>query len=286
MVTELLTQLLNGLVVGMTLALLAVGLSIIFGMLRVVNFAHGSFYMLGPYIAMVLMQQTGSFWVGLLGGTLFVSIVGMAVEFFGVRPLYGKGEILPLLLTFGLSMIFSEAVLSIFGPLGSMLKKPPFLEGLVDLGFIAYPSYRLFLIVFTVILTLTLWLFITRTRLGLLIRAGIQDTVMARALGVRVKPLFTLVFGIGAALAAVAGVMSATMQGIEPYMGVKVLIPAFVVVTVGGLGSFRGAIIAGLLIGEAKCLSILVWPPMSDVVIFIIMALVLLLKPEGLFRST
>ena len=160
------------------------------------------------------------------------------------------------------------------------------MSGAVDLGFIAYPKYRLFLILFTIALTIALWLIITKTRLGLLIRAGIQDTTMARALGVKVKPLFTLVFGIGAALAAIAGVMSAAIQGIEPYMGMKVLIPAFVVVTVGGLGSFRGAIIAGLIIGEAKCMCILIWPPMSDVVMFIFMALVLLLKPEGLFKTT
>lgn len=283
---EFLTQVLNGLVVGMTFALLAVGLSIIFGMLRVVNFSHGAFYMMGPYVAWVVVRATGSFWLGLLSGTLAVSVVGMALEFFAVRPLYGKGEILPLLLTFGASMIFTESVLAVFGPLGSTIGQPEILQGQMSLGFIQYPKYRIFLIGFTVALTAVLWLFIVKTRLGLLIRAGIQDTTMARAVGVKVKPLFTLVFGIGAALAAVAGVMSAAMQGIEPYMGMKVLIPAFVVVTVGGLGSFRGSILAGLIIGEAKCLSILVWPPISDVVMFIFMALVLLLKPEGLFKGT
>jgi len=270
----------------MTLALLAVGLSIIFGMLKVVNFAHGAFYMLGPYIAIVVIGLTGNFWLGLLTGTICVSLIGMGVEFFGVRPLYGKGEILPLLLTFGVSMIFTESVLAIYGPLGSAIKRPAIFSGLVNLGFISYPKYRLFLIIFTMALTITLWLFMSKTRLGLLIRAGTQDTTMARALGVRVKPLFTLVFGIGAALAAVAGVISAAIQGIEPYMGMKILIPAFVVVTVGGLGSFRGAIIAGLLIGESKCISVLIWPPMSDVIMFIFMALVLLIKPEGLFKAS
>jgi len=285
-VTEFLTQVLNGLVVGMTFALLAVGLSIIFGMLRVVNFSHGAFYMMGPYVGMVVIKATGNFWLGLLAGTLVICLLGMALEFFAVRPLYGKGEILPLLLTFGASMIFTEAILVIFGPLGMAMGQPAILEGQMSLGFIVYPKYRIFLIGFTVALTLSLWLFIVKTRIGLLIRAGIQDTVMARALGVKVKPLFTLVFGIGAALAAVSGVMSAAMQGIEPFMGMKVLIPAFVVVTVGGLGSFRGSVLAGLIIGEAKCLSILVWPPISDVVMFIFMALVLLLKPEGLFKGT
>lgn len=284
--TEFLTQVLNGLVVGMTFALLAVGLSIIFGMLRVVNFSHGAFYMMGPYVGMVVIKATGNFWLGLLAGTLVICLLGMALEFFAVRPLYGKGEILPLLLTFGASMIFTEAILVIFGPLGMAMGQPAILEGQMSLGFIVYPKYRIFLIGFTVALTLSLWLFIVKTRIGLLIRAGIQDTVMARALGVKVKPLFTLVFGIGAALAAVSGVMSAAMQGIEPFMGMKVLIPAFVVVTVGGLGSFRGSVLAGLIIGEAKCLSILVWPPISDVVMFIFMALVLLLKPEGLFKGT
>jgi len=270
----------------MTLALLAVGLSIIFGMLNVVNFAHGAFYMIGPYVAFLVVKAGGGFWLGLLAGTASVFLIGMSVEFLGVRPLYGKGEILPLLLTFGLSMIFTESILAIFGPLGSALQKPVALSGAMDLGFILYPKYRLFLILFTIVLTVILWLFIAKTRLGLLIRAGTQDTTMARALGVRVKPLFTLVFGIGAGLAAVAGIMSSAIQGIEPYMGMKVLIPAFVVVTVGGLGSFRGSVIAGLLIGEAKCLSILIWPPVSDVVMFILMALVLLLKPEGLFKTT
>jgi len=270
----------------MTLALLAVGLSIIFGMLKVVNFAHGAFYMMGAYVAFLAFRGTGSFWIGLLAGTICISLIGMGVELFCVRPLYGKGEILPLLLTFGLSMIFTELILVIFGPLGNVINKPAILSGSVDIGFIIYPKYRLFLILFTITLTVILWLFITKTRLGLLIRAGIQDTIMARALGVRVKPLFTLVFGIGAALAAVAGIMSGAIQGIEPYMGMKVLIPAFVVVTVGGLGSFRGSIIVGLIIGEAKCISILIWPPMSDVIMFVFMALVLLLKPEGLFKTT
>jgi len=283
--SEIITQLLNGLVVGMTLALLASGLSIIFGMLNVVNFAHGAFYMLGAYAALVVIKAGGGFWLSLIVGTTAVFMIGLVVEVLGVRPLYGKGEILPLLLTFGLSLVFTESILAIFGPLGSVIKKPTVFSGAVNLGFIVYPKYRLFIILFTLGITGLLWLFIAKSRLGLLIRAGIQDTIMARAIGVRVRPLFTLVFGIGAALAAVAGIISSAIQGVEPYMGMKILIPAFVVVTVGGLGSFRGAIIAGVLIGEAKALSILIWPPMSDVVMYVLMALILLVKPEGLFQS-
>jgi len=283
--SEIITQLLNGLVVGMTLALLASGLSIIFGMLNVVNFAHGAFYMLGAYAALVIIKVGGGFWLSLIVGTTAVFMIGLVVEVLGVRPLYGKGEILPLLLTFGLSLVFTESILAIFGPLGSVIKKPTVFSGAVNLGFIVYPKYRLFIILFTLGITGLLWLFIAKSRLGLLIRAGIQDTIMARAIGVRVRPLFTLVFGIGAALAAVAGIISSAIQGVEPYMGMKILIPAFVVVTVGGLGSFRGAIIAGVLIGEAKALSILIWPPMSDVVMYVLMALILLVKPEGLFQS-
>ncbi|RLB36195.1 MAG: branched-chain amino acid ABC transporter permease, partial [Deltaproteobacteria bacterium] len=217
--SEIITQLLNGLVVGMTLALLASGLSIIFGMLNVVNFAHGAFYMLGAYAALVIIKVGGGFWLSLIVGTTAVFMIGLVVEVLGVRPLYGKGEILPLLLTFGLSLVFTESILAIFGPLGSVIKKPTVFSGAVNLGFIVYPKYRLFIILFTLGITGLLWLFIAKSRLGLLIRAGIQDTIMARAIGVRVRPLFTLVFGIGAALAAVAGIISSAIQGVEPYMG-------------------------------------------------------------------
>lgn len=282
-ISIILTQFLNGLVIGMTLVLLALGLSIIFGMLKVINFAHGALYTVGAYFAVFMVSFSSNFWVALTFAALATGALGITIERVCVRPLYGKGEILPLLLTFALSMIISELVIMVWGTMGYDFHTPKLLEGFVNLGFVHFPTYRLFLIGFTAVLCLCLWLFLERSRLGLLIRAGTEDIDMARALGIKVKNLFTMVFFIGAGLAGVAGVIAAPLKNVNPHMGVEILVQSFVVVTVGGMGSFRGSIWAGIIIGELMVLTVQFWPSISHVSIFAFMALVLLLKPEGLF---
>ena len=277
------TQLLNGLVLGLTFALLAIGLSIIFGMLSVVNFAHGAFYMMGAYFAIFAVSMTGNFWVALVLSFLSVGLVGMVTEYFTLKPLYGKDHILPLLITFGLSMVFVGIIHLIFGSTPKSLKVPDFISGPINLGLIYYSKYNLFVLLCGSILIVLVWLLIEKTNLGMLIRAGTQDRMMARGLGINVDRLFTLVYGIGTGLAALGGVISAPIRGAYPEMGMEILIQSFVVVTVGGMGSFWGSIVAALLIGEAITISILVWPPLASISIYLLMALILLIKPEGLF---
>lgn len=280
-----LTQLLNGLVLGLTFALLAIGLSIIFGMLSVVNFAHGAFYMLGAYFAIFTLGMMGNFWAAIVISFVAVGLVGMITEYFTLKPLYGKDHILPLLLTFGLSMVSVGAIHLIFGSNPKALKVPALIAGPINLGFIFYSKYNLFVIFAACILTFLVWLLIEKTNLGMLIRAGTQDRMMARGLGINVDQLFTLVYGIGAGLAGLGGVISAPIRGAYPEMGMEILIQSFVVVTVGGMGSFWGSIVAALLIGETITMSILVWPPLASISIYLLMALVLLTKPEGLFGA-
>jgi len=279
------TQLLNGLALGSCFALLAIGLSIIFGLLFVVNFAHGAFYMLGAYFAVFTLGLTGNFWAAMVVSFVAVGLVGVITEYFTLKPLYGKDPILPLLLTFGLSMASVGAVHLIFGPSPRALKAPAFISGPIDLGFIYYSKYHLFVIFATGVLTVLVWLLLGKTNLGMLIRAGTQDRMMARGLGINVDRLFSVVFGIGIALAALGGMISVPIRGAYPEMGMEILIQCFVVVSVGGLGSFWGSIVAALLIGESMTLSILIWPPLASISIYLLMAVVLLTKPEGLFGA-
>jgi branched-chain amino acid transport system permease protein len=277
------TQLLNGLVLGLTFALLAIGLSIIFGMLSVVNFAHGAFYMMGAYFAIFTLGITGNFWASMVVSFLSVGLVGVITEYFTLKPLYGKDHILPLLITFGFSMASVGAIHLIFGSNPKSLKVPDLISGPINLGFIYYSKYNLFVLFSATILAVLVWLLIEKTNLGMLIRAGTQDRMMARGLGINVDRLFTLVFGLGTGLAALGGVISAPIRGAYPEMGMEILIQSFVVVTVGGIGSFWGSIVAALIIGEAITISILIWPPLASISIYLLMALILLMKPEGLF---
>jgi branched-chain amino acid transport system permease protein len=277
------TQLLNGLVLGLTFALLAIGLSIIFGMLSVVNFAHGAFYMMGAYFAIFTLGITGNFWASMVVSFLSVGLVGVITEYFTLKPVYGKDHILPLLITFGFSMASVGAIHLIFGSNPKSLKVPDLISGPINLGFIYYSKYNLFVLFSATILTVLVWLLIEKTNLGMLIRAGTQDRMMARGLGINVDRLFTLVFGLGTGLAALGGVISAPIRGAYPEMGMEILIQSFVVVTVGGIGSFWGSIVAALIIGEAITISILIWPPLASISIYLLMALILLMKPEGLF---
>jgi branched-chain amino acid transport system permease protein len=276
-------QLVTGIALGAIYALLAVGLSLIFGMLTVVNFAHGAFFMVGAFLGVYFQALTGSFLLSLLITPLVVGAVGLATERFLVRPLYGRGIDYPLLLTFGLSYVLIEGVRIVFGIEGMPSSTPPALRGAVDLGFGHFPLYRLFLIAATAVVVGALWLFIEKTRYGLIIRAGSRDPEIVRVLGIDVSRVWWLVFGIGTAIAGISGVLAAPTRAVNAEMGITVLAESFVVTVVGGMGSLPGAVIAGLLVGVVFSLTSLLAPDLAELSIFVLMALVLLVRPQGLY---
>ncbi|OWW19523.1 branched-chain amino acid ABC transporter permease [Noviherbaspirillum denitrificans] len=276
-------QLFTGLALGAVYVLLAVGLSLIFGMLTIVNFAHGAFFMLGAYAGYSVYQYSGSFWIGLVATPLATAALGMAVERFLVRRLYGRGIDYPLLLTFGLAYVLVELVRIVFGKQGLPMETPEVLQGAVDIGIGYFPAYRLFVIAVTAAVLAVLWFFIEKTSFGLIIRAGARDPQIVQILGVDVSKVWLAVFGAGTAIAGLAGMLSAPLQGISPEMGGTVLTVAFVVTVVGGMGSLPGAIAAGILVGVAESLAALFYPEAAKVSMFVIMALVLLIRPQGLF---
>jgi branched-chain amino acid transport system permease protein len=276
-------QLFTGLALGAVYVLLAIGLSLIFGMLTVVNFAHGAFYMLGAYVGVYFLALGGNFWLCLVAVPLVVGMLGLVVERFLIRPLYGRGIDYPLLLTFGLSYVIVELVRIAFGKAGYPFDTPEALQGAVDIGIGYFPLYRLFIIGATALILVGLWLFLERTSFGLIIRAGARDPQIVRVLGVDVSRVWLLVFGIGTGIAALAGLLAAPLQGVIPEMGGPILVEAFVVTVVGGMGSLLGAVIAGLLVGVVVSLSSLFAPEMAKVSIFALMAVVLLIRPQGFF---
>jgi branched-chain amino acid transport system permease protein len=276
-------QLFTGLALGAVYVLLAIGLSLIFGMLTVVNFAHGAFYMLGAYLGLYLLSIGANFWLALLLVPLGVGIVGLGVERTLIRPLYGRGIDYPLLLTFGLSYVIVELVRIAFGKSGYPVDTPELLQGAVDIGVGYFPLYRLFVIGATGAILLGLWLFLERTSFGLIIRAGARDPEIIRVLGVDVSRVWLLVFGIGTGIAGLAGLLAAPLQGVIPEMGGPILAEAFVVTVVGGMGSLLGAVLAGLLVGVVVSITSLFAPEMAKVSIFVLMAVVLLIRPQGFF---
>ena len=281
--SALAAQAFTGLVLGGIFVLMAIGLSLIFGLMTVVNFAHGSFYMLGAYVAFSLMSLTKSFWAALVLAPLVVGALGFLVERFLIRRLYGRSPDDPLLLTFGLSLAKVEGAKLIWGKIGLTVDPPKQLASAVNLGFMNFPVYRLFVIAVTAAVLIALWLFLEKTSIGLIIRAGSRDALMVRALGVDLNRVWLLVFGIGIAMAGLAGVLAGPMRGVYAEMGVEIIIDSFVVVVVGGMGSLAGAIVAGLIMGEIVSLTTFFAPKLAELVIFIVMAAVLLVRPSGLF---
>ncbi len=276
-------QVFTGLVIGMIYVLLAIGLSLIFGLMTVVNFSHGAFYMLGAYFGVFLIGMTRSFWVALVIAPLMVGVFGLFVERVLIRPLYGRSIDDPLLLTFGLSLVLVEAVRIIWGKIGLTLDPPAALDGAVNLGFMVMPVYRLFVIAVTLAVLVGLWLFLEKTPIGLVIRAGSRDPLMVRALGFNLGRIWLLVFGIGAGLAGLAGILAGPMRGAYAEMGITIIIESFVVVVVGGMGSLPGAVVAGLLIGQVVSLTTFFAPKLAEIMVFVFMAAVLLIRPSGLF---
>lgn len=273
--------LLNGLVLGALYVLMALGLSIIFGMIGVINFAHGVLYTLGAYVAFQFKDALG-FSGALVAAPVLVGLLGMLIEATLLRRLYQEDPLQGLLLTFGLAMVLEQAIRMIWGLAPKQFEVPPGLAGAIDLGAFTYSKYRTFVLLAVIALIVGLLLFLRKTPIGTIVRAGSRDPTMVRLLGISLKPVLTFVFGLGVALAAVAGVLSAPLAGVQPAMGVNVGTAAFVVVTIGGLGSFGGAIISGLLVGQIVSLSIYFQPRIAEASMYLLMAVILLLRPRGL----
>ena len=279
----ILPQIFTGLVLGMLFVLLAVGLSLIFGLMTVVNFSHGALYMLGAYCTVFLLTFTKSFWVALVVAPLIIGAFGLLMERFLIRRLYGRSPDDPLLLTFGLSLVLVETAKLIWGKIGLTLDPPKELGGVVNLGFMVFPAYRLFVIAVTLAVLIALWAFLTRTNVGLIIRAGTRDPLMVRALGIDLNRIWLLVFGIGCALAGLAGALAGPMRGAYAEMGVTMVIESFVVIVVGGMGSLLGAVVAGILMGQVVGITTFFAPKLAEIMVFVVMALVLLVRPSGIF---
>lgn len=279
----LLLQTVTGIALGSVYALLAIGLSLIFGMLTVVNFAHGAYFMVGAYIGVYVLSATGSFLASLLAVFFSAGLLGLLTERVLVRPLYGRGPDYPLLLTFGLSYVIIDVIRIIFGVEGLQSSTPAALQGSVNIGIGYFPIYRLFLIAAAAVIITALWLFIEKSRYGLIIRAGARDPEIVRILGIDVAKVWLLVFGLGTAIAGLSGILAAPIRTVTPEMGIPVLVESFVVTVVGGMGSIGGAVIAGLLVGVVYSLTALYAPALAELSIFALMALVLVVRPQGLF---
>ena len=278
-----LDQLLNGFVYGILLFLTAVGLSLIFGLMNVVSLAHGSFFMLGGYVGLALFRLTNSFWLAFLLAPVPVAIIGIIMEIVFLRPLYRRGHLDQVLLTFGFTFIFLDAVQTFWGRDVLALSPPPSLDGVITLGTGVFSTYRLFLIALGLGIALLLWIFLDRSRLGAMVRAGVDDSAMAGGLGCNIPVLFSTIFGAGVALAALGGVAAGPIFGMYPGEDAEILIPAFIVIVVGGMGSLRGAFVGSLLIGEADTFGKAYVPQMALFLIYLVMAVVLLARPQGLF---
>jgi branched-chain amino acid transport system permease protein len=276
------SQLFNGLASGTLLALIASGLTIIYGTLGVLNLAHGAMFMLGGYAGFIGYQATGSFTVAVVVGALFLVIVGGIVEFLLVRRFYGRPDEDQLLLTFGLGIVTVELVRLAFGSLSHQVPPPSWAAGITNMGFMIYPTYRLVVTVIAAAALLVLYVILYKTRLGMIVRAGIEDSGMVGLLGINVYRVFMVVFGVGAMAAGFAGIVNAPVVSLTPDMGDMILVRTFVVVVIGGVGSFPGAIIGGLLSGEILSLTSMVNPAYSEVMLFVVMTLVLVLRPQGL----
>ena len=276
-------QLLSGVALGAVLILTALGFTIIFGMLTVVNFAHGALFMVGAYAGLFVAEKTGSFWWALLLAPIGVGALGLAIERLLIRPLYGRSPDDPILLTFGLGYVLVESVRVLFGTDGIPFATPRALVGVVDVGIGYFPLYRLFVIGVVALILVLLWLGLEKTRFGLIVRAGARDPQIMQVLGFDIRRVWLVILGIGVGLTALGGVLAAPMRNVSPEMGTIVLAEAFVVTVVGGMGSLMGAAVAGLLLGIVVSLTSLFVPEMATIAMFALMALVLLIRPQGLF---
>ena len=282
---DLLSQAFNGLVLGALLALIESGLTIIYGTLGVLNLAHGAMFMLGGYAGWVAYHNTHSFIVAIIAGTLFGLVIGIVTERVIIRYFYSRPPEDQLLVTFGLGIVFVETVRFFFGSLSKATPLPASLSGITNLGFMFYPTYRLAVVGIVAVALLALYVMLYRTRIGMIVRAGIEDSAMVDALGVDVYRVFMLVFGIGAMAAGFAGIINAPVVSISPDVGEAILVQTFVVIVIGGVGSFPGAILGGLVAGEIISITSMFNPGYAYVMLFVAMTLVLVLRPYGLLGT-
>jgi branched-chain amino acid transport system permease protein len=284
MIQVLSGQLLIGLINGSFYALLSLGLAIIFGLLNVVNFAHGAQYMLGAFVAWIGLRYCGvGYWWALILVPLVVGLFGLAFERLCLRRLQGLDPLYGLLLTFGLALVLEGIFQNAFGISGNSYPVPEALQGGTNLGFMVLPLYRAWVVLVSMTVCFGSWFVIEKTRLGAYLRAGTENQALLQAFGVNVPLMFSLTYGYGVALAAFAGVMAAPIYQVTPLMGSNVIMVVFAVVVIGGMGSIGGSIVTGLGLGLVEGLTKFLFPPASDVVVFVVMALVLLLRPAGLF---
>ncbi|HET8974676.1 MAG TPA: branched-chain amino acid ABC transporter permease [Pseudolabrys sp.] len=277
-------QLLIGLINGSFYALLSLGLAVIFGMLNIINFAHGAQYMLGAFTAFFLLQYLGiNYWLALVISPVIVGFVGILIERLFLQWLYKLDHLYGLLLTFGIALIIEGVFRNYFGSSGQPYRVPDLLQGGQNLGFMFLPNYRAWVVVASLAICLSTWFVIERTKLGSYLRAATENPTLVRAFGVNVPRMITLTYGFGVALAALAGVMAAPIYNVSPQMGANLIIVVFAVVVIGGMGSIMGAIVTGFGLGVIEGLTKVFFPEASNTVIFIIMAIVLLVRPAGLF---
>lgn len=283
-IQALLGQLLIGLINGSFYALLSLGLAVIFGLLRVINFAHGAQYMLGAFVAFLGLQYFGiNFWVALVVTPLVIALFGAIVERFLLSRLYDLDPLYGLLFTFGLALVVEGTFRWLYGAAGQPYSVPRELAGGTNLGFMFLPNYRAFVVVISLVACLATWALIEKTRLGSYLRAATENPTLVQAFGINVPVLLTLTYALGAGLAGFTGVLAAPIYQVSPLMGTNLIIVVFAVVVVGGMGSIMGAIVTGYMLGIAEGLTKVFYPEASNIVIFVIMAFVLLIRPAGLF---
>jgi len=281
----LVPQMLHGLVWGIVIALIALGLTIVFGLMDVVNFAHGGFYMLGAFLGFSILTVVPNFWFAILLAGVAVGLLGILVEILMFRPLYGREPIFHLLLTFGLGMVFREAARLIWGGQTKRIDMP--VSGAIEFLGMIYPLYRLVILGIGILILVSIWFFLTKTEAGSTLRAASQDRQMAAVLGINVEKVYTLTFAGGVALAAVAGVLISPIFFVYPTMGIDAILRAFIVVIVGGLGNIVGAVVASLLIGEVESLaSLWISPTWAETLVFCVLIVTMVIKPSGLFGAT
>jgi branched-chain amino acid transport system permease protein len=280
-----LSQFFNGLAAGALLALISSGLTIIYGTLGVLNLAHGAMFMLGGYAGYLAFQATGSFVIAVVAGGLFLAVVGFILEFVVIRRFYGRPPEDQLLVTFGIGIVLVELVRFGFGSLSKTVSPPSWAAGVTPMGFLIYPTYRIVVAGIAAAALAGLYVVLYRTRVGMIVRAGIEDSGMVGMLGINVYRVFMVVFGVGAMAAGFAGIVNAPVASLTPDMGESILVQTFVVVVIGGVGSFPGAILGGLIAGEILSLTSMINPAYSGVMLFAVMTLVLLLRPQGLLGS-
>ncbi len=277
-------QLLIGIINGAFYALLSLGLAVIFGLLKIINFAHGAMYMLGALVTVVLFDLMGvNYWVALFLAPLLVGAFGVFIEYFLLRRIAGQDHIYSLLLTFGVALIIQGVLTNIYGVSGLRYAMPDMFKGGINLGFMFLPYYRAWVIVVALLVCFGTWFIIEKTKLGSYLRAGTEDSQLMQGFGINVPLLVSLTYGFGVMLSALAGVLAAPIYSVTPVMGSNILIVVFAVVVIGGMGSIGGAIITGILMGVVEGLTKTFYPPASSAVIFLVMVMVLMIRPTGLF---